>query len=269
MEVKSKTSTITYAVGDVNGMGILLSSLIRSISKDAERAAGNPRIVFLGNLSDMGPDTKLVFEEVAEALDAFPGSTLLTSRRDRTFLDFLREDFSQHRFNFWMSIGGDQTLASFGLSRTEDFGTLRREILKKAPGIIEILSNAKDLEIEGDYCFVHAGINPTKLLAEQTADDVHGARIDFKGSQAPFEKIVVHGYLPTTDLMPVVRNNRISINTAAYKSGRLTSLVIEAGEARRFLFAEQIGEAGVITTMYSADKFGTEKRDHSKFFRKA
>lgn len=262
-------SPITYVVGDVNGMGTLLSSLIRAISKDAERAAGSPRIVFLGSLSDMGPETKLAIEEVAKALDAFPGSTLLTSRRDRTLLDFLVGEFTQHRFNFWMGIGGDQTLASFGLSRTDDFDKLRREILRKSPGIVDVLKNAKDMEIEGDYCFVHAGINPTKPLAEQTEDDVHGTRIDFERSRSPFEKIVVHGYLPTKDFMPVVRDNRISINTAAYETRRLTALVIEAGEARRFLFAQQVGEAGVVTTMYSADKFGTQSRDQSKFFHKA
>lgn len=268
MEEKSELNPITYVISDVNGMGTLLVSLLRAIFKDAERQSGTPRVVFLGNLSDMGPETKLVFEEVAKALDAAPGSTLLTSRRDRTLLDFVEGDFSTHRFDFWMHIGGDRTLASFGLSRTMDFDTLRREILRQSPRITEVLRSAKDLDIEGDYCFVHGGINPNKPLAEQSADDVHGSRIDFIRSRKSFEKIVVHGHLPIDDFMPVVRDNRISINTAAYKSGRLTALVIENGKASRFWLASQIGEAGVVTTMYAADKFEIGRRDPSKFFRK-
>jgi serine/threonine protein phosphatase 1 len=269
MEGKSELKPITYVVGDVNGMGTLLSSLLRAISKDAERQAGTPRIVFVGNLSDMGPETKLVIEEVTRTLDAFPGSTLLTSRRDRTLLDLLDGEFTQHRFNFWMYIGGDQTLASFGLSRSDNFDKLRREILRQSPQVVNLLRNSKDLVIEGDYCFVHGGINPTKPLAEQAADDVHGSRIDFLRSRKPFEKIVVHGYLPTDDFMPVVRSNRISINTAAHKSGRLTALVIEDGKACRFWFATQVGEVGVMSTMYSVDKFETGRRDESTFFQKA
>lgn len=269
MDTQTKFDPITYVIGDVNGMGTVLSSLLRAISKDAERQSGIPRIVFLGNLSDMGPETNLVIEEVIRTLDAFPGSTLLTSRRDRTLLDFLDGDFTQHRFNFWMYIGGDQTLASFGLSRSDNFDKLRGEILRQSPRIVELLRNSKDLEIEGDYCFVHGGINPTKPLAEQTADDVHGSRIDFLRSRRPFDKIVVHGYLPTDDFMPVVRENRISINTAAHKSGRLTALVIEEGKASRFWFASQVGEAGVTTTMYSVDKFETGRRDQSIFFQKS
>jgi serine/threonine protein phosphatase 1 len=47
-------------------------------------------------------------------------------------------------------------------------------------------------------------------------------------------KIVVHGHTPV--LAPEVKHNRINIDTGAYISGRLTTLVLE-GKRQEFLSA--------------------------------
>ena len=49
------------------------------------------------------------------------------------------------------------------------------------------------------------------------------------------EKVVVHGHTMAAE--PVVRANRIGIDTGAYKTGRLTALALEGAE-RWFLTGE-------------------------------
>jgi serine/threonine protein phosphatase 1 len=54
----------------------------------------------------------------------------------------------------------------------------------------------------------------------------------FTLSKMTFEKMVIHGH--TINTKPQIRNNRIGIDTGAWKTGVLTCLVLE-GEERRFL----------------------------------
>ena len=80
--------------------------------------------------------------------------------------------------------------------------------------------------------FVHAGVRPSVPLDEQRPADLLWIRHEFLRAQTPFEKIVVHGHTPETE--PVVRSNRIGIDTGAVFTGRLTALRLETG-TRMFL----------------------------------
>jgi len=69
-------------------------------------------------------------------------------------------------------------------------------------------------------------------LPQQRGEDLRWIRDEFLGSKANFGKIVVHGH--SIEREPVVRTNRIGIDTGAYASDHLTCLVLE-GTERRFL----------------------------------
>ncbi len=86
--------------------------------------------------------------------------------------------------------------------------------------------------VEGDYYFVHAGIRPGVALTAQAAQDLLWIRDEFLASRQDFGKIVVHGHTITE--APVVKHNRIGIDTGAFASGRLTCLVLQ-GEKWSFL----------------------------------
>jgi diadenosine tetraphosphatase ApaH/serine/threonine PP2A family protein phosphatase len=57
-------------------------------------------------------------------------------------------------------------------------------------------------------------------LQEQSPYDLLWIRDDFLLYEEDFGKVVVHGHTPSDE--PVIRPNRINIDTGAYATGRLT-----------------------------------------------
>ncbi len=71
-------------------------------------------------------------------------------------------------------------------------------------------------------------------LAAQSAQDLLWIREPFLSSTEAFGVVVVHGHTP--EAAPVMRRNRIGIDTGAVMGGRLTCAVLEADRIG-FLFA--------------------------------
>jgi serine/threonine protein phosphatase 1 len=112
---------------------------------------------------------------------------------------------------------------------------LRERIPREHVGFLERL----DLSFEsGDYLFVHAGVNPALALDQQTPDDILLNGQPFLSSRRDLGRVVVHGH--TMEFEPIVRANRIGIDTGAYWSGRLTCVVLEE-TTYRFLTSETLG----------------------------
>ena len=99
-----------------------------------------------------------------------------------------------------------------------------RDFLQSLESVVEI----------GDYAFVHAGVRPDVPMEEQATSDLRWIRrpfLDHRGSHGP---VIVHGH--TIEPAIAVRANRIGIDTGAFRTGRLTALVLE-GDRRRFIQA--------------------------------
>jgi serine/threonine protein phosphatase 1 len=103
---------------------------------------------------------------------------------------------------------------------------------KLPPAHLEFIQRTKPSISIGDYFFCHAGVRPRIPLEQQREDDLLWIRDDFLSSDLYHGKVVVHGHTPV--LKPEVKRNRINIDTGAYISGRLTTLVLE-GERQEFL----------------------------------
>ncbi|MCS6855820.1 MAG: serine/threonine protein phosphatase, partial [Elioraea sp.] len=71
-------------------------------------------------------------------------------------------------------------------------------------------------------------------LAAQDPDDLIWIREPFLSSQEDHGAVIVHGHTPTRE--PVVRPNRIGIDTGAVYGGKLTAVVLWA-DRMRFLHA--------------------------------
>jgi serine/threonine protein phosphatase 1 len=84
----------------------------------------------------------------------------------------------------------------------------------------------------GDYVFAHAGIRPGLPLDRQDGRDLLFIREPFLSDSADLGVVVVHGHTVVDE--PEVRFNRIGIDTGAYWTGRLTTLVLEE-DTQRFL----------------------------------
>jgi serine/threonine protein phosphatase 1 len=224
-----------YAVGDVHGRADLLSKLFMRIDDDLKARPTTDAVqIFLGDYIDRGPNSRQVID-------------LLIGRQlgyDVIFLKGNHEDYPS-RFlsdptvlNEWKNIGGLNTLISYGVTPTrrddpqsqhEVATALDRAIPDSHRRFLQRLGLSFTC---GDFFFVHAGVRPGIPLQEQRQWDLLWIRDDFLLHEEDFGKVVVHGHTPVAE--PVIRPNRINIDTGAYATGRLTCLVLE-GDTMSFL----------------------------------
>jgi serine/threonine protein phosphatase 1 len=132
----------------------------------------------------------------------------------------------------WLWGGGRASLESWGVAPDAPRETWADAI---APHQRRFLRDLALWHEEGGYLFVHAGIRPGVALEDQSREDLLRIRHDFLNSPRDHGHVVVHGH--TAGFMPVVRENRICIDTAAWSGGGLTAVMLE-GESLAFLQAK-------------------------------
>lgn len=226
-----------YAVGDIHGRLDLLQEMDRLIAADARSAKGATGIIMLGDYIDRGPDSAGVIQHLIDA-KARDGRVTLRGNHEVYVLELLDDPSVLAR---WRRYGGVEALASWGI----DLSTLSpAEIEVEAPAIAKSFlaslppAHRRFFEATalsyraGDYFFAHAGIRPGVPLDAQHDIDLLTIREPFHSSLDDHGVVVVHGHTPGP--APVLRSNRIGIDTKAYDSGRLTCLVLE-GTEQRFL----------------------------------
>lgn len=226
--------TVVYAVGDVHGRADLLERLLVKIRTDAaQRSQGHKVLVYLGDYVDRGLESRAVIESLlAQGGDGLE-RVFLKGNHEDAMLQFLD---STEIGSSWMGFGGDATLYSYGV---DVFGTppegverlnhIQEQLRANTPP--EHVAFLEGLELyhqEGDYFFVHAGVRPGLGLGDQDANDMMWIRDEFLNSTANFGKVVVHGH--SIKPQPVVRSNRIGIDTGAFATGVLTCLVLAGAE---------------------------------------
>lgn len=231
---------LAYAIGDIHGRADLLERLLVRIADDAAgQAAERPLLVFLGDYVDRGTDSRRVVDLVLHGVPAGFSAVRLKGNHEQLLLDFLADPA---RLPLWLANGGDATMASYGLdvaeldARSSAPALWRRRFLSLLPTEHRRFFETLELTaLLGDYFFVHAGVRPGVALDRQSAHDFLWIRDEFLSSGVDFGKVVVHGHTPGE--APVVRANRIGIDTLAWASGRLTALRLR-GTERAFLTTE-------------------------------
>lgn len=231
--------TTIYAIGDIHGRLDLLAAMHDRIETDScRRAARRKQVVYLGDYVSRGEDSRRVVDRVGQWLpEGFERITLKGNHEDQ-LLRFLGGQLDAGRH--WFDYGGLATLADYGVviadrqARDDETVTVLRDRFAAALpqshlGFFRSLSVSYRA---GDYCFVHGGVRPGVPLAEQTDHDCMWIRKSFLDSEDDHGAIVVHGH--SISMQPVVRHNRIGIDTGAYHSGVLTCLVLD-GTQRSFL----------------------------------
>ena len=228
---------LVYAVGDIHGRSDLLAALLRLIEADAAQApAAKATLVFLGDYIDRGPDSRGVIDIFLHGLPSGFSAHFLKGNHEALLLGFLAH---ANRLEIWLTNGAQATLASYGV----DVDRLERTGASPATWWVEFTSAISMAHLDffrhldlvvpvGDYLFVHAGVRPGVPLPEQRETDLMWIRDEFLQSAEDFGKIVVHGHSPGRE--PVVRPNRIGIDTGAVFTGKLTALRLQ-GQDRQFL----------------------------------
>jgi serine/threonine protein phosphatase 1 len=217
-----------YSVGDIHGRLDLLNTLLSRIHTDLERRpTGKALYVFLGDYIDRGPSSRDTIDRLIEH----------GKRSDSRFLKGNHEVIAirclsdRSLIDQWMRLGGLETLISYGvgpeiLANGKQFAELQTAFHDALPqSHLRFLGGLQSSFSYGDFFFAHAGVKPGVELSRQKDSDLLWIRDDFLCSNVDFGKIVVHGHTPTHEIE--VASNRINIDTGAFATGRLTSLVIE------------------------------------------
>jgi serine/threonine protein phosphatase 1 len=226
--------TRVYAVGDIHGRVDLLREIDRRIQGDAAAAPSARKVVvYLGDYVDRGEHSREVIDWLIDhPLPGFERVHLLGNHED-SMLRFLTD---VQIGPAWLTYGGGATLHSYGVkppASDRDLVRAQAELRDRLPPRhLAFLRELSLSHVEGDFCFVHAGIKPGVPLEAQALEDMLWIRDEFLGSRVDFGKIVVHGHTITD--APEVKRNRIGIDTGAFASGKLTCLVLD-GESWSFL----------------------------------
>lgn len=239
-----------YVIGDVHGRRDLFEALAAAIDDDDGAAApAETTVVLLGDLVDRGPDSAGVIA-CARAWQRRRTVRLLAANHEEMFLESFDDSEMLRHF---LRHGGRETMLSYGIDRTRynamSIEDLQAEMARIVPAEDRaFLANAEEWIEAGDYLLVHAGINPAVSLAEQRRSDLLWIRNRFLDHPDAFSHVVVHGHTIFDEVEDA--GTRIGIDTGAYRTGRLTALVLE-GSARRYIQA--VEREGAIAIEHSGD----------------
>ena len=241
-----------YAIGDIHGQKHMLDHALALIAADGGEDA---QIVFLGDYTDRGPNSRAVIETLIGGRDAGRNWHFVKGNHDRMFARFIR-DGQEHDPRVksgisWLNprLGGAQTLDSYDLhgamhfaDKTDNgreylahfegvtgridkhaFTRLAREAVPEAH--LEFLEGLPHLHQNDDLIFVHAGLQMRLPLELQDPDDLLWIRDEFLESKIDYGKLIVHGH--TALDYPQHNGNRVNLDGGAGHGRALVPAVFE------------------------------------------
>lgn len=223
---------VGYAIGDIHGRSDLLSDMIALLearSIDDTRLAGPPIVVFLGDYVDRGHDSAGVVGMLAAGRPRHCECRYLRGNHEQMLMAFLDNPAANRG---WVLQGGAETLMSYGVRPPPFNGSAQAweqtadELRVRMPAAhLEFLDGLERYVELGDYAFVHAGVDDTRALEDQTDEALYWSREAFVASKRPFSHRIVHGHTPVDQ--PFADGRRIAVDTGAYASGALTAARFE------------------------------------------
>jgi serine/threonine protein phosphatase 1 len=225
-----------YAIGDIHGCDRQLANLHAMIAEDAaSRPVANATLLHIGDYVDRGADSAGVIARLAAGCP-IPGLAMINLLGNHEFT--MMEAIAGERAagTDWLFAGGEATLRSYGIDATGPRDAWRRLIPANHQ---QFLHGLTLMHRAGGYAFVHAGVRPKIPLEHQAREDLLRARQFFLYSESDFGAVVVHGHTPVK--VPVIKHNRIAIDTGAVFGGVMTCAVLE-GDRVGFLFADPVDE---------------------------
>ncbi len=245
-----------YAIGDIHGQKAMLDRALVLIAADG---GADAPLIFLGDYTDRGPNSRGVIEQLIAGRDAGLHWHFIKGNHDRMFLRFLESgdthDVAIKSGLSWLNprLGGDTTLASYGIipagapqftkdeqgrevlvsyPTTEgdlslpDLVTLARSRVPKAHA--QFLSSNALMHRFDAHLFVHAGIRPGVAIEDQIEDDLIWIRDGWLDNDDDHGVMVVHGH--TALDMPEHFGNRIDLDGGAGYGRPLVPAVYDEGQ---------------------------------------
>lgn len=188
---------------------------------------GDWRIIHLGDYVDRGPQSKEVLDFLIARTAADPRIIALRGNHDQGMLDFLQDP---DPFGLFIQNGGPETMRSYGVEPGFDnddvFVRSARLFAAAVPAVhSRFLAETSFCTSFGDYYFCHAGVDPRHPLEKQMPANLMWIRERFLNWQGMFEKVVVHGHTPASEVD--FRPNRVNVDTGVYLREKLCALRLD------------------------------------------
>ncbi len=232
--------------------------MLNFIKADADYYKSRPVVYFLGDIVDRGLRSKDAMDLVQKTLGEFPGSRLHRGNHDWYLMDLANGEPDDEFLDTWLGWGGVQTLHSYfpALDRWDALAAIKAEyghhlaMIEQAPYYTKC----------GQFIFAHAGVIRGKPLEDQGPRAFMFIREPFHDVVDASAPVVLHGHSIFEDA-PVVTENRISLDSGAYESNRLTACRIRPLAKEITFFAargsQAIVEVGEVDPTLQDRGFGT------------
>lgn len=216
-----------YAIGDVHGRCDLAQAMEAQLLRDlTARGARDAVFLYLGDLIDRGPKSAHLLDHLLSQPPAGVRRVFLRGNHEDMFLSFLERPDANAA---WLDHGGDATLASYGVYLTS--ADVRRtgrgyatHLLNASipTGHIAALRDAPRGAVAGDWIFTHAGMEPDRPRAQQSAAAVTWGVAGDLTERETCSGRLVFGHFAGERVRR--RVNTICIDTGAHATGRLSAL---------------------------------------------
>lgn len=218
-----------YAIGDVHGCYDEMIELLDLIAQDDAKRAGVAKktILFLGDLIDRGPDSAKVVDYLVDLVEDYDNIFVLMGNHEQAFLEIARGRVEL--VDDWLRMGGRRTLRSYGIDpdwAARNGAALPMRMQEEIPRRhLKWLSRLPFCARSASYFFCHAGVRPGVPLKDQKQHDLLWIREDFISHKGGHEAVIVHGHNIEPDVL--ISPARIGVDTGAYKTGRLSAVMLE------------------------------------------
>lgn len=209
-------------IGDVHGRIDLLHSLVDKFPVEHDW-------VFVGDLVDRGENSAEALRFVQDICTTNAHRFCLMGNHERMLLDFLANP--QKDGPRWLRYGGLQTLASFGIGgfafdpTAEQLDRMALDLVKKAgSGILSWMESLPLMWHSGNLVVVHAAADPALPIDRQPNDTMLWGNREFLVTPRSDGHWIAHGH--TIVDQPICAASRISVDTGAFHTGRLTAALI-------------------------------------------
>lgn len=230
-----------YAIGDIHGQ---IGQLHRALALIENEGGREARIVFVGDYTDRGADSRAVVETLMQGAAEGRNWVILRGNHDRMFTRFVRggviDDPAIASGKGWLHyhLGGVATLRSYGLAVPEadeirdpaqvaDLAAAARDAVPEAH--LTFLESRPLMHQEGELLFVHAGLRPGVPLTEQDEEDLIWIRKGWLEDTRDHGAMVVHGHTALDH--PQHHGNRINIDGGAGYGRALVPVLFDGVEA--------------------------------------
>lgn len=242
-----------YAIGDIHGQKQMLDRALALIEADGGPDA---HVVFLGDYTDRGPDSRGVLDLLIAGGAAGRNWHPIKGNHDRMFHNFVTKGI-EHDARVasgisWVNprLGGVMTLASYGIGDAnaprfarsddgpefltryiiQDHVLSAKEIISRAQNDVpkqhlDFLDSLPLTHQAGALLFVHAGLRPGIALPDQDPEDLLWIRGDWLSDTRDHGPLVVHGHTALDH--PQHHGNRVNLDGGAGYGNTLHPAVFE------------------------------------------